>query len=220
MNILLGSHNPAKVDYFARQLEGYEVSFLTLGDLGLEKLPDEDGKSVLENAAIKAAYYGRFHDYVISADSALYIRELPLDDPRQPGLTIRRAADGHEMDEEEMISYYTSLVHSLGGKVTCWYQDAYAVCNHGKVFTFMDDTCIKDLYGFYLVDKPHPTRKPGWPLDSLSIRPQTGRYFVDDRELHANTVDEVLMKDYREKLVAFYEKSLGLKRREGRKQPC
>ena len=38
MKILLGTHNPSKVDYFARQLSGYEVSFLTLGDLGIQKL--------------------------------------------------------------------------------------------------------------------------------------------------------------------------------------
>ena len=101
MKILLGTHNPSKVDYFARQLTGYDVSFLTLGDLGIQTLPDEAGKSVLENAAIKAAYYGQFHDYVISADSALYIKELSLDDPRQPGLTVRRTADGHRY----IISY-------------------------------------------------------------------------------------------------------------------
>ena len=124
MEILLGTHNPSKKEYFARQLAEFDVSLVTLADLGIEKLPDEDGKTVLENAQIKAAYYGQFHDYVISADSALYIRELPLTDPRQPGLTIRRTADGHEMSEDEMLTYYASLAHSLGGRITCWYQDA------------------------------------------------------------------------------------------------
>ena len=213
MEILLGTHNPSKKEYFARQLAEFDVSFVTLSELGIEKLPDEDGKTVLENAKIKAAYYGQFHNHVISADSALYIRELPLSDPRQPGLTIRRAADGHSMEEDEMLAHYTALAHSLGGKITCWYQDAYAVCNHGAVHGFMDDGLVNDVYSFFMVDTPHPKRNPGWPLDSISIRRSNGKYFVESEQQAADAVSEVLMKDYRRRLLAFYEESLGLKRR-------
>ena len=212
MKILLGTHNPSKADYFARQLRGFDVSFMLLGDLGIEKIADEDGKSVLENAAIKAAHYGQFHDYVISADSALYIKELPIDDPRQPGLTIRRAADGHEMTDDEMLEYYAALAHSLGGKITCWYQDAYAVCNRGEVSVFMDDGPVNDVYAFYMVDKPHTSRHPGWPLDSISIRPRTGSYFVEHKEFHPSEEDEILIKDFQKRRTEFYAKSLGLKR--------
>lgn len=213
MEILLGTHNPSKKEYFARQLAEFDVSFLTLADLGIEKLPDEDGKTVLENARIKAAYYGQFHDYVISADSALYVRELPLTDPRQPGLTIRRAPDGHSMSDDEALEHYSALARSLGGKITCWYQDAYAVCNHGAVYGFMDDGPINDVYAFYMVDKPHEKRNPGWPLDSISIRRSNGKYFVESEQQAVDAASEVLMKDYRQRLMAFYEESLGLKRR-------
>ncbi len=213
MEILLGTHNPSKKEYFARQLAEFDVSFVTLADLGIEKLPDEDGKTVLENAEIKAAYYGQFHDYVISADSALYVRELPLTDPRQPGLTIRRAPDGHSMSDDEALEHYSALARSLGGRITCWYQDAYAVCNHGTVYGFMDDGPINDVYAFYMVDKPHEKRNPGWPLDSISIRRSNGKYFVESEQQAADAASEVLMKDYRRRLMAFYEESLGLKRR-------
>lgn len=213
MEILLGTHNPSKKEYFARQLADYDVSFVTLADLGIQKLPDEDGKTVLENAMIKAEYYGKFHDHVISEDSALYIRELPLTDPRQPGLTIRRTADGHEMTDDEALAYYAALAHSLGGKITCWYQDAYAVCNHGTVSSFMDDGPVNDVYAFYMVDTPHPKRSPGWPLDSISIRRTNGKYFVESTQQAADAASEVLMKDYRRRLMEFYEKNLGLKRR-------
>ncbi|MBR2896165.1 MAG: hypothetical protein IKC03_11005 [Oscillospiraceae bacterium] len=212
MKILLGTSNPRKVEYFARQLAGWDVSFLTLRDLGIETIPDENGKSVLENAMRKAAWYGQFWDYVISADSALYIKELKLEDPRQPGLTIRRTMDGRSMSDEEMLEYYRSLAHSLGGKMTCWYQDGYAVCNHGKVSGFTDDGPLRDAYAFYMVDKVHPVRHVGWPLDSISIRPSTGLYFVENREVHADAVAEVLMKDYQQHLIHFYQESLGLER--------
>ncbi len=213
MEILLGTHNPSKKEYFARQLAEFDVTFVTLADLGIEKLPDEDGKTVLENAKIKAAYYGKFHERVISADSALYIRELPLSDPRQPGLTIRRAPDGHSMSDEEALAHYAALAHSLGGKITCWYQDAYAVCHRGSVCGFMDDGPVNDVYAFYMVDTPHPRRNPGWPLDSISIRKSSGKYFVESAQEAADAASEVLMKDYRRRLMAFYEESLGLKRR-------
>ena len=42
--ILLGTSNPSKVEYFAHQLRDFDVKLLTLKDLGIEKLPDENGK--------------------------------------------------------------------------------------------------------------------------------------------------------------------------------
>lgn len=213
MEILLGTSNPSKVDYFARQLADYDVTFLTLRDLGITKLADEDGKNPMENAMAKAAFYGQFADFVISADSALYIRELPLEDPRQPGLFIRRHPEGGEMNDEEMIAHYSALARQLGGKMTCWYQDGYAVSNHGKVTGFMDTGPVNDVYSFYMVDTPHPNRVPGWPLDSISIRRKSGAYFVESREEHMTAAEEVLAKHFQQDLLAFYERALGLRRR-------
>lgn len=212
--ILLGTSNPAKAAYFAHFLEDYNVSFLLLKDLGIEKLPDEAGKSPRENAMLKAAYYGRFHDYVLSQDSALYIRELPLDDPRQPGLTVRRRPGGGTMDDGEMLAYYSSLAHQLGGRMTCCYLDGYGICNCGQVSGFMNEAGpLLDAYSFYVVDKPHPVRTPGWPLDSISINPHTGLYFTESREHHRTAVEEVLHKSYKAQLLAFCAEQLGLERR-------
>lgn len=212
--ILLGTSNPAKASYFAHLLQDYDVSFLLLKDLGIEKLPDEAGKSPLENAMMKAAYYGRFHDWVISADSALYIRELPLDDPRQPGLTVRRRTDGGSMDDEEMIAHYSALAHTLGGRMTCYYQNGYGVCSCGAASGFLGDSkALNDVYSFHMVDKPHPNRVPGWPLDSISIQPGSGLYFVEDRDHHLSAADEVLVRPYWESLLAFFAEKLELERR-------
>lgn len=211
--ILLGTTNPAKADYFTRILEGYDVSFLTLRDLDIRNIPDEAGSSPLENARAKAAWYGQFWDYVLAADSALYIRELPLDDPRQPGLTVRRRSDGHVMTDGEAIAHYAGLAHELGGRMTCWYQEGYAVANHGKVTGFMDDGPINDIYRFYMVDKPYPSYMPGWPLDSLSVWPATGKYFVEDRERYLSEVDQMLAKDFAEARRRFLVESLELTKR-------
>lgn len=208
--VLLGTTNPAKADYLTRFLDSYDVEFLTLTDMGIQKAPDEDGKDPLENARAKAAYYGQFFPLVMAQDSALYIKELPMDDPRQPGLTIKRRPDGTEMNDEEMIAHYSALAHELGGRMTCYYLDGHGVSNHGEISGFMDTGPVTDAYAFYMVDTPHPNRHPGWPLDSISIRPSTGAYFVEDREAQFTADQEVLAKHYADDLRAFLAEKLGL----------
>lgn len=210
MKILLGTTNPSKAKTLAAQLEGYPVEICTLTDLGIEKHPDEDGKNPLENAMIKAAYYGQFHEPVIAEDSALYIKELPMDDPRQPGLFIARAPDGHRMTDDEMLAHYRDLAHSLGGRITACYLDGYAVYKDGNVSGYIaDDENFRELYSFYLVDKPHSVRHPGWPLDSISIDPRSGLYFTEQavRDFTSEKAEKLV---YRDRLKEFYIQALGL----------
>ena len=212
MKILIGTTNPAKAAMFAKQLEEYPVELLTLTDLGIKKHPDEDGKDPMENAMIKAAYYGQFHEPVITEDSALYIKELPMDDPRQPGLFVRRAPDGHEMTDAEMTQHYAALAHSLGGKVTAYWLDGYAVCKDGTVTGFMnDDDAVNNAYAFYLVDKPHPDCHEGWPIDRISVDIKTGCYLTDrvwGQALDAK--ERTVIMSYEQKLSEFYVQALGL----------
>ena len=214
MKILIGTTNPAKVKVFAKEFEGYPVELLTLRDLGVEKYPDEDGKNPMENAMIKAAYYGQFHDPVITEDSALYIRELPMDDPRQPGLFVRRAPDGHEMTDGEMTEYYAALAHSLGGRVTAYWLDGYAVCKDGRVTGFMnEDDEVNEVYSFYLVDKPHGARHEGWPIDCISVDIKTGHYLTDRAwGAAADAKERTVILSYEKKLNEFYVQTLGLSR--------
>ena len=180
MDILLGTTNPSKAEWFSRLLAGYDVHFLTLHDLGIDKIPDEDGMTPVENAMRKAAWYGRYFDHVLTNDSGLYLRALPMDDPRQPGLFVRRATDGHPMGDEEMIAHYSALAQSLGGECLASYYSAYCVFRKGEMFSYADDEETRNLFAFRLVSQPHPDRHPGWPLDSLSVDIHTGRYFVEE----------------------------------------
>ena len=179
MQILLGTTNASKVNYFERMLAGMDVSFVTLRDLNITATPKESGRDPQENAMIKAAFYGKYADFVIAQDSALYIRDLPMDDARQPGLNVRRAPDGHERTDDEMLEDYAALARSLGGRMKCAYLSALAVCAHGKTTGFIDTGAVNDVYAFDMIDTPHERRHPGWPLDSLSIEPRTGKYFVE-----------------------------------------
>ncbi len=210
MRVLIGTTNPSKVKRFEKMLSGYNVEFLTLRDLAVTEEPQETGNTPEENARIKAEFYGQYFDRVICNDSGLYFEELDLHDPRQPGLNIR-TPEGVRLDDEQMIGYYSTLVHSLGGQVTAYYLDGIAVYNAGKITSFMETGENIRPGMFYMIDKPSELRHEGWPLDSLSVNRNTKTLFVDGGDNKYDTMeDEIILGEYRKRLVAFLVKSLRL----------
>lgn len=210
MKILIGTTNPSKVRRFEEFLEGFGVEFCTLKDLDIKEEPEEKGNTPEENAILKANFYGKYFDYVICNDSGLYFDELALDDERQPGLNIR-TPEGVRLDDEEMITYYSNLVHLLGGKVLAYYLDGIAVYNKGKVYSFMEGRESARLSGFYMVDEPSKNRHEGWPLDSLSLNRNTMIYFVDKGNNVYDKVEEnIMIGEYRKRLIRFLQEALGL----------
>lgn len=208
MKVLIGTTNPAKVTRFAEFLPDCGITFLTLKDLGITAEPEEWGTNPEENARIKAAFYGRFCDRVICNDSGLYFDSIPLDDPRQPGLNIR-TPQGRRLDDEEMIGYYSSLIHALGGKTLAYYLDGIAVYRNGNIESYLDER--GKLAAFYMVDEPSPNRHPGWPLDSLSVNKNTMTYFVD----HGNNIydpvkEQIMVGHYRQRVVDFLKRALDI----------
>lgn len=169
MNILIGTTNPSKVEYFAQMLSGLDVRLITPKDLNIMEEPEETGATPVANAKIKAACYGRYADVVICADSGLYFDCLPLEDPRQPGLHIRTPQGGPRLDDEEMIAHYAALAHSLGGKVLAYYLNGAAVRVDGRIYGFQWTREEAKAGAFYLTDTPCRERCEGWPLDSLSV---------------------------------------------------
>ncbi len=210
MRILIGTTNPSKVKRFEKMLAEYNVEFLTLQDLGITDEPQETGTTPEENARIKAAFYGKYFDRVICNDSGLYFDELSLKDSRQPGLNIR-TPQGRRLNDEEMIAYYSSLIHSLGGKVLAYYLDGIAVYHGGTITSFMETGEIIRPGMFYMIDHPSDLRHEGWPLDSISVNRNTNTLFVDGGHNKYDTMeDEIILEKYRQRLVEFLVKSLGL----------
>ena len=211
MKVLLGTTNPSKVRRFEELLAGRGIEFLTLRDLSIDREPEETGRTPEENAAIKARFYGRFCDLVICNDSGLYFDGLPLEDPRQPGLNIRAPGGGERLNDEEMISYYAELIHSLGGRVLAYYLDGVAVYNRGSIFTFMENSEVTRLAAFYMVDTPSEKRREGWPLDSISLNRNTLTYFVEAGNNQYDDVEEqIMIGEYRSRVIAFMKESLGI----------
>ena len=177
MQLLIGTTNPSKIDYFRDLLGDFPIELVTLRELGVTGEPEETGKTPEENARIKAAYYGRFAQRVLCADSGLYFDALPLSDPRQPGLHIR-TPNGTRLDDEQMIAHYAALSRSLGGRALAYYLDGAAIKTPKGLWGFQSTREEARAWGFYLLDTPCEARREGWPLDSLSIDLQ-GVGFLD-----------------------------------------
>ncbi len=179
IQVLIGTTNPSKLRMFEEWLGEYPVQFVTLTELGITGEPTETGSSPTENARLKAEYYGQFADYCICQDSGLYLDALPLDDPRQPGLHIR-TPQGKRLDDDEMIAYYAALAASLGGRVMAYYLDGFAVKTPAGIQTYMKTQQEAREGAFWLTDQPCDKRRPGWPLDSISLMAD-GSYFLDNQ---------------------------------------
>ena len=209
--ILIGTTNPSKIQRFIQLLSGYAAEFCTLKDLNITKEPEERGHTPRENAVLKARFYGQYFDSVICNDSGLYFDELAPGDPRQPGLNIRTPNGLPRFDDEEMINYYSELIHSLGGKVLAYYLDGIAVYHKGKIYSYMEDTAITRENAFYMIDRPSPRRQPGWPLDSISLYRDSLTYFVDEENENSDEDDdEIVPAEHKKRLVDFLAESLSL----------
>lgn len=183
MRVLIGTTNPAKIQYYKKLLEEYDLEFLTLKDLKIADEAEETGCNPEENARQKAAFYGQYFDVVVCNDSGLYFDALALDDLLQPGLHVR-TPQGVRLDDDEMVEYYTGLVKRLGGKALAYYLNGFAVYRDGKLYSKMENPAEKRSTAFYMLDHEVEPRHEGWPLDSIS----TGKPAGDD-DVHHRTKD-------------------------------
>ena len=86
------------------------------------------------------------------------------------GLHIRTPGGAaHRLDDEEMIAYYAGLAHSLGGRVRACYVSGFAVKTPQAVYLYEESIGELAEQAFWLTDTPCAERRPGWPLDSLSL---------------------------------------------------
>lgn len=175
INLLLGTHNKAKIERYQKFLIVPNLNLIKVTDLpnyNLLKDIAETGKNELENAQIKAkAYYSFFKIPTISEDSGFYIEGL--EDQFQPKKNVKGIAGvkddtDPELAFEIMIKYYSSIAKQFGGQVSAYFLDSYALYDGNtfinasikRFFTLTDQVVGKDLSfpisSLYLVNnKPY-----------------------------------------------------------------
>ena len=201
MRLLYGTGNPAKVAAMQNRLSGLGIELISLSDLraqGME-IPDvpETGNTPLENARQKAyAYYEAFHMPVFSCDSGLYFEDVP--EELQPGVHVR-TVNGVYLTDEQMLAHYIGLVKCYG-RLTAKYRNAICYVQDAEhTYEAMEPDMESEK--FWLTDTPHSSiRRKGFPLDSISLDPQSGKYFYD---LPQTAVDQVAVE---EGFLTFFQK--------------
>ena len=175
MKVLFATTNPAKVRRYKDALEEKGIELITLKDLDFKLKIEENGKDAIENAYIKAkAYYDATKIPTIGMDNSLFIEELPKE--KQPGTYVRRV-NGKELNDDEMIEYYTDLAQAYGGKLTAKWIFGMVICDENGAENY---SWTKDH--FYFVDNASKVRNPGYPLESISVIPEFNKYAVELNE--------------------------------------
>ena len=177
ITLVYATGNPAKLESMRRGLASVEnIVILGPGDVG-RPLPyvEENGATPLENAIIKArAYYRFFGMPVFSCDSGLYFDGIPEEE--QPGIHVR-TVNGKRLNDDEMIEHYSAMAERYGG-LTARYRNAIClVLADDEEYSAMDESL--ESVPFLLTSRPHPARREGFPLDSLSVDINAGKYYYD-----------------------------------------
>ena len=156
--ILFATGNESKVNRFKEKLLEKGILLKSLKDININLEVEENGKTAIENAEIKAkAYYDATKMTTMAMDDTMYIDNIPED--KQPGVFVRRV-NGKRLNDEEMIEYYTNLVKTYGkdGKLNTKWILGMAIIKDGKISTYTDVTSE-----YYLVDTPAKDMKEGYP---------------------------------------------------------
>lgn len=190
MKLLYGTGNPAKLDFMRRALTGIGIELAGLPDMDKKAPPvPEDGRTPLENARQKAhAYYEFYGVPVFSCDSGLYFEGLP--EEVQPGVHVRTVNEKY-LSDEEMQTYYGGLAEQYGG-IRARYQNGIClILDRDHIYESMDESLTSKA--FLIVSAPYSkVEHKGFPLDSLSVDIETGKYFY---ELGEGKVDQLAVEE-------------------------
>lgn len=98
MKLLIGSHNPGKIEIFTRYLRD-QFEIITLKDLKITDDPEETGKTFDDNALLKAKYFHEKAGLITLADDGGF--EIDYLNG-EPGVKTRRWL-GYRMTDQELI---------------------------------------------------------------------------------------------------------------------
>lgn len=191
--IVLGTSNPAKKEMIESILAPAGIKVISVSDLGVKLDIEEDGRTPQENARKKALAYARvLQEPVLSIDNSLYLEGLPPEE--QPGPYVRRipGKTGRPSDQE-LLEYYLDIIRRLGNEVNGYWEFAIAVAYPDG--TLYEGTVISPRK---FVSRPSTIVLEGYPLESIQVDPETGRYISEmTKEERASFWRRLLGKEIR-----------------------
>ena len=178
--VFFPTNNIGKYNRYKRSFERlgiqYNRYYVTNDDSEVKVNVIEDGKSIKENAHIKAStYFTEYEKYmpqtyfsIITTDEALYIKGLR--DEEQPGMFVRRfnGLNSNRATDEEVVQRYTELVNKMGGEINAKWVYSLTMYDGNK---FYDYTWEEEVV---FSDSPHFPITKGYVLNNITIVKKEG----------------------------------------------
>ncbi|MBN2006606.1 MAG: hypothetical protein JXA21_24855 [Anaerolineae bacterium] len=171
--VLFGTTNSAKIRHVRAYLEALPVEVLSPGDLNIDIVVEEDGRTPEENAEKKArAYYAAAKMPTFAIDAGLRIEKFP--EESQPGVYVRRISGGPGASDAALLDYYRKSLDEVGGtSPAVWYIAVSFVASADRV-----GTQHFTLQAVMTSQPSHIVHRDA-PLSSLMLDPATGRYYSE-----------------------------------------
>ena len=185
-SLLLGTHNPARIEMVRGILRETAVRVITLAEMGIYEEVEEDGQSTEANAIKKARFYfSRSGIPTLAMDGGLHIDRFAPE--KQPGVLVKRmpGAGG------DILAYYIRELQAVGGT-------SPGTWTASQAFAISPDRVLSHTYTFAVqfTTQRRGETAPGHALDSIMIDPESGRYYtelsVEERPYYAGTRDFLL----------------------------
>jgi len=166
MKLLIGTTNPGKVREFTQLLKDMPFELITPKDLGIEESPEETGKTLEENAILKAQFYlERANMPLLVDDTGFEIDALN----GEPGIKVRRWP-GHEATDQELVDYALEKLKGVPMELRgAMFRAVVGIATDAKNIQLFEGT----MRG-YIVEEPHYPIVPGYPFRSLFFAPALG----------------------------------------------
>ena len=171
--LFYATKNKYKIQNMKDRLKNLEIELITPYDVNINIDIEENGKTVIENAILKArAYYEKIKIPTIAGDSSLFVDKFD----KQPGLMVRRV-NGVYLDDEELENYYIEELNKVGGESEAFYITGLAIIKQDEVKTIE----IKEDM-FILKSNICKGVRSSDALGRLEFDPKINKYFCEMTE--------------------------------------
>lgn len=172
-SLFFATRNKNKIENMEYRLRDYDIKLITPYDLNIDLDINENGKTVTENALIKAKeYYKKTNIPTIAGDSALFVEKFN----NQPGLFVKRV-NGKELNDDELENYYIWELEKVGGQSKAFYITGLAFIKDDK--EYLQE--IKEKSFIFKADR-YKGEKSNDPLGRLEYDEDSNKYFCEMNE--------------------------------------
>ena len=190
IKLFYATKNKFKIEQMEDRIKGLGINLITPYDIDINIEVKEIGKTVLDNALIKAkTYYNLVKLPVIAADSSLYVEKFRS----QPGIYVRRV-NGKYLEDDEIEEYYIDQLNRIGGESLAYYVTGLALIKDNKIF-------LKEIKEdkFILTNRICKAEKTHDQLSRIEFDIKLNKYFCEITKEDKEKIDYI----FDEKCVEF-----------------